>query len=166
MVCTITAALKSSIETPFDRMYQAGEIDAELVPQGTFAERIRAAGAGIAGFYTPTGIDTEIAEGKEVREFDGRRYLLEKPLSADFALLRAHRADRFGNLQFRLAQRNFAPLMAAAAAVTIVEVEQPIVEPGDLDPSHIHTPGVYVDRIVQIPPPPAGLWETVAQSVT
>ena len=159
MVCTINAALKSSMENSFDRMYQTGEIDAELVPQGTFAERIRAGGAGIGGFYTPTGVGTEIAEGKERKTINGRDHILDFPLRADFALIRAHRADTWGNLQFRLAQRNFGPLMAMAAGVTVVEVEEELVEPGTMDPDHVHTPGVYVDRIVKIPPPPEGIWE-------
>ena len=160
MVCTITAALKSSITTSFDRMYQAGEIAAELVPQGTFAARIRAGGAGIGGFYTPTGVGTEIAEGKEHRMIDGREHILEGPLRADYALVHAYRADTWGNLQYRLTQRNFGPLMAAAARVTIVEVEKEIAEPGAIDPDQVHTPGVYVDRLVKIPSPPEGIWES------
>lgn len=161
MVCTITAPAKRSMEVSFDRMYQAGEMEAELVPQGTFAERIRAAGAGIGGFYTPTGVGTEIAEGKELRQIDGRDYLFERPMYADFAFIRAWRADAWGNLQFRLAQRNFGPLMAMAARVTVVEVEEPIVPVGSLDPDQIHTPGNYVDRLVRIPPPPKGHWPVV-----
>ena len=133
-------------------MYNAGEIDGELVPQGNLAERIRAGGAGIGGFYTPTGVGTEIAEGKETREIDGRRYLLEFPLFADYAFIRAWRADAFGNLQFRLAQRNFNPIMAMAARITVVEVENSVVAVGELDPDEIHVPGVYVDRMAEIPP--------------
>ena len=152
MVCSITAATHPSRVTPFVRMYNAGEIDGELVPQGTLAERIRAGGAGIGGFYTPTGAGTEIADGKETRDIGGRRFLLEYPLRADYAFIRAWRADTFGNLQFRLAQRNFNPIMAMAAATTIVEVENPVVPAGCLDPDEVHVPGVYVNRIVEIPP--------------
>jgi 3-oxoadipate CoA-transferase alpha subunit len=158
MVCTISAPAKSSMEVAFDRMYQAGEIEAELVPQGTLAERIRAAGAGLGGFYTPTGVGTELAEGKEVRRIDGRDHLLEYPLAADYAFLRAWRADNWGNLQFRLAQRNFGPLMAMAARITVVEVEEEIVPVGTLDPDHVHLPGNYVQRMVRIPPLPIGHW--------
>lgn len=152
MICSITAATHPTRVTPFVRMYNAGEIDGELVPQGTLAERIRAAGAGIGGLYTPAGVGTEIAKGKETREINGRRFLLESPLHADFAFIRAWRADTIGNLQFRLAQRNFNPLMAMAAKTTIVEVENPVVPVGCLDPDNVHVPGVYVDRIVAIPP--------------
>lgn len=161
MICSITAPAKRSMEVSFDRMYEAGEIEAELVPQGTLAERIRAAGAGIAGFYTPTGVGTEIAAGKDVRRLDGRDCLFERPLFADFAFIRAHRADRWGNLQYRFAQRNFGPLMAMAARTTIVEIEDRIVETGSLDPDHIHTPGNYVHRLVLIPSPPDGLWARI-----
>ena len=152
MVCSITAATHPSRVTPFVRKYNAGEVDAELVPQGTLAERIRAGGAGIGAFYTPTGAETEIAAGKECREMGGRKYLLEYPLKADFALIRAWQADAFGNLRFRLAQRNFNAIMAMAARVTVVEVENPVVAAGQLDPDDIHVPGVYVNRIVEIPP--------------
>lgn len=158
MVCSITAPAKRSMEVAFDRMYQAGEIEAELVPQGTLAERIRVAGAGLGAFYTPTGVGTEVEQDKEVRTINGRQYLLEMPLYADYAFIRAWCADLWGNLQFRLAQRNFGPLMAMAARITIVEVEEEIVELGRLDPDHIHTPGNYVDRLVKIPPPPEGKW--------
>ena len=151
MVCSITAATHPSRVTPFVRMYNAGEIDGELVPQGTLAERIRAAGAGIGGFYTPTGAGTEIAAGKETRKIGGRKFVLEYPLEADFAFIRAWQADTFGNLRFRLAQRNFNPIMAMAATTTIVEVENPVVPAGCLDPDEVHVPGVYIDRIVEIP---------------
>lgn len=124
------------------------QIDIELVPQGTFAERIRAAGAGIPGFYTPTGVGTLVAEGKEVRVFDGREYVLERALGGDVALVKAYRADRMGNLVYRRTARNFNPMMATAAAVVIAEVES-IVETGDLDPEAIVTPGIYVDVLVQ-----------------
>ena len=124
------------------------EIELELVPQGTLAERIRAGGAGIAGFYTPTGVGTVVAEGKEVREFDGRKYLLESGLKADFAFVKAWKGDRWGNLVYRKTARNFNPVMATAAKVTIAEVEE-LVELGALDPNSIVTPGIYVKRIFQ-----------------
>ncbi len=152
MVCAFTAPTHPSQITPFVRMYNNDEIEAELVPQGTLAERMRAAAAGIGGLYTPSSVGTELAEGKEHREINGRTYVLEYPLHADFAFIRAWRADTFGNLQFRLAQRNFNPIMAMAADITVVEVEDAIVEPGELDADQIHLPGVYVDRLVKIPP--------------
>jgi 3-oxoacid CoA-transferase A subunit len=152
MICAFTAPTHPSRLTPFVRMYNDGEMDAELVPQGTLAERIRAAAAGIGAFYTPASVGTELAEGKEHREINGRTYVLEYPLHADYALIRAWKADTFGNLQFRLAQRNFNPIMAMAATITIVEVESDIVEVGGIDPDHVHVPGVYVDRLVKIPP--------------
>jgi 3-oxoacid CoA-transferase subunit A len=124
------------------------KLDLELVPQGTFAERIRAAGAGIPAFYTPTGVGTMIAEGKETREFDGRTYVMEHGLTADFALIKAWKGDKWGNLVFRKTARNFSPMMATAAKVTIVEVEQ-LVEVGELDPDLVMTPSVYVKRIFQ-----------------
>ena len=151
MICAFTAPTHPSQVTPFVRMYNNDEIDAELVPQGTLAERMRAAAAGIGGFYTPTSVGTELAEGKEHREINVRIHVLEYPLPGDFALIRAWRADKFGNLQFRMAQRNFNPIMATAATVTIVEIEDQIVEVGELDPDHIHVPGVYVNRLVKIP---------------
>ena len=157
MICAFTAATHPSQITPFVRMYNNDEIEAELVPQGTLAERIRAAAFGIGGFYTPTSVGTELAEGKEHRDIDGRTYVLEHPLPADYAFIRAWRADTFGNLQFRLTQRNFNPIMAMAATVTIVEVENGIVEVGELEPDHIHVPGIYVDRLVTIPPD--GIWD-------
>ena len=125
-----------------------GEIELQLMPQGTFAERIRAGGAGIAGFYTPTGVGTTVAEGKEVREFEGRTYLLERGLKADFAFVKAWKGDRWGNLIYRKTARNFNPVMATAAKVTIAEVEE-LVELGALDPNCIVTPGIYVKRIFQ-----------------
>ncbi|MBX3466467.1 MAG: CoA transferase subunit A [Planctomycetes bacterium] len=131
----------------FERQCLSGELEVELVPQGTLAERIRAGGAGIPAFFTPTGYGTEVAQGKEVRWFDGRPCLLEQGLRADFALVRAWKADRSGNLVFRKTARNFNPMMATAARVTIAEVEE-LVEPGALDPDLVHTPGVYVDRVV------------------
>jgi 3-oxoacid CoA-transferase subunit A len=128
----------------------AGELDLTLVPQGTLAERIRAGGAGIPAFYTPAGVGTLVAEGKETRDFDGRPYLLERWLRADFALIKAWRGDRMGNLTYRKTARNFNPMMATAARVTIAEVEQ-LVEPGELSPEEIITPGIYVKRILQGP---------------
>jgi 3-oxoacid CoA-transferase subunit A len=125
-----------------------GEIDLQLTPQGTLAERIRAGGAGIAGFYTPTGVGTVVGEGKEVREFDGRKYLLERGLTADFAFIKAWKGDRWGNLIYRKTARNFNPAMATAARVTIAEVEE-LVELGKLDPDCVVTPGIYVKRIMQ-----------------
>lgn len=125
-----------------------GAIELELIPQGTFAERIRAGGAGIAGFFTPTGVGTVIAEGKEVREFDGRKYLLEHGLKADYAFIKAWKGDRWGNLVYRKTARNFNPMMATAAKVTIAEVEE-LVELGGLDPNGVVTPGIYVKRIFQ-----------------
>ena len=128
----------------------AGVLKVNLIPQGTLAERIRAGGAGIPAFYTPAGVGTVIAEGKETREFDGKMYLLETALRADFALVKAWRGDRLGNLVYRRTARNFNPMMATAARVTIAEVEE-LVEPGGLDPDAIHTPGIYVQRIFCAP---------------
>ena len=156
MICAFTASPHPSMVTPFTRMYNEGLVEAELVPQGTLAERIRCAAAGIGGFYTPTSVGTELAEGKEHREINGRAYVLEYPLPADYALIRAWKADRLGNLQFRLAQRNFNPIMAMAAKTTIVEVENEVVEPGELDPDQVHVAGIFVNRLVQIPPD--GIW--------
>ena len=152
MICAFTSPTHPSRISPFVRLYNNGEIDAETVPQGTLAERIRAAGAGIGGFYTPTSVGTELAQGKEHREINGRTYVLEYPLPADYAFIRAWKADTVGNLQFRLAQRNFNPIMAIAAKITIVEVENDILQPGAIDPDQVHTPGIYIDRIVRIPP--------------
>jgi len=157
MCCAFTATPHPSQVTAFVRMYNNGEVDAELIPQGTLAERIRAAGAGIGAFYTPASVGTELAEGKEHREIDGKVYVLEYPLHADYAFIRAWKADTFGNLQFRLTQRNFNPIMAMAARITIVEVENDIVPMGELDPDQVHVPGVYVDRMVRIPPD--GIWD-------
>jgi 3-oxoacid CoA-transferase subunit A len=128
----------------------AGKLKVNLIPQGTLAERIRAGGAGIPAFYTPAGVGTVIAEGKETREFDGKMYLLERALHADFALIKAWRGDRAGNLVYRRTARNFNPMMATAARVTVAEVEE-LVEPGELDPDLIHTPGIYVQRIFCAP---------------
>ena len=131
-----------------ERMVLSGELELELNPQGTLAERIRAGGAGIPAFFTPTGVGTVIAENKEERVFDGRKYIMERGLRAQFALIKAWKGDRWGNLVFRKTARNFNPMMATAADCTIVEVEH-LVEVGELDPDHVHTPGVYVKRIFQ-----------------
>jgi 3-oxoacid CoA-transferase subunit A len=131
----------------FEQLVLNGKIELELNPQGTLAERIRAGGAGIPAFFTPTGAGTIVAEGKEVREFNGRPHVMERALQADFALVKAWKADRWGNLVFRKTARNFNPMMATAARVTIAEVEE-IVEPGQLDPDRVHVPSVYVKRVV------------------
>jgi 3-oxoacid CoA-transferase subunit A len=132
----------------FERQFLSNELEVELVPQGTFAERIRAGGAGIAGFFTPTGYGTLVSEGKETRVIDGKPYVLESPLKADFAFVKAWRGDRTGNLVYRKTARNFNPVMATAAAVTIAEVEH-LVEPGELDPDQVVTPGIFVRHILQ-----------------
>jgi 3-oxoacid CoA-transferase subunit A len=132
----------------FERQYLTGELEVELVPQGTFSERIRAGGAGIGGFFTPTGYGTLIAEQKETRAIGGTHYVLEQPLTADFAFVKAWKGDRAGNLVYRKTARNFNPVMATAANVTIAEVEQ-LVEPGDIDPDHVVTPGIFVRHILQ-----------------
>lgn len=133
----------------FDALYRAGEIELELAPQGTLAERIRAAGAGIGGFFTPTGYGTLLAEGKETRFINGRHYVLEMPIHADFALIKALRADRWGNLVYRKAARNFGPIMAMAAKCTIAQVNE-VVGLGELDPEAIVTPGIFVQRVVPV----------------
>lgn len=131
----------------FQKVYEAGEVELELVPQGTLAERLRAGGAGLGGFLTPVGLGTELAAGKQVLHVGGRAYLLELPLRGDYALVRAHRGDRWGNLVYRKAGRNFNPVMAMAGRVTIAQVEE-IVELGAIDPEEVHTPGIFVDRVV------------------
>jgi 3-oxoacid CoA-transferase subunit A len=131
----------------FERQYLSGELEVDLVPQGTLAERLRAGGAGIPGFYTPAGYGTEVAKGKETREFDGKNYVLERGIVTDFAVVKAWKGDRYGNLVFRLTARNFNPLCAMAGKITIAEVEE-LVEVGTLDPDHVHTPGVFVQRVV------------------
>src|SRR5690349_7935006 len=133
----------------FDALYRSGDIELELVPQGNLAERIRAAGAGIGAFFTPTGYGTLLAQGKETREIDGRHYVLEYPIHADYALIKADRADRFGNLVYRKTARNFGPIMASAAKCTIAQVREK-VELGDLDPEAIVTPGIFVHRVVEV----------------
>ena len=136
----------------FEEGWRAGELELELVPQGTLSERMRAAAAGLGGFFTPTAADTVLAEGKEVRIIDGRRHVFEEPLPGDVALVKAHRADRWGNLVYRTASRNFGPTMAAAAALTVVEVDE-FVELGELDPEAVVTPGIFVDRVVRVEEP-------------
>jgi 3-oxoacid CoA-transferase subunit A len=132
----------------FERQYLSGELEVELVPQGTLAERMRAAGAGIPAFYTAAGVGTPVAEGQETKQFDGRTYLLERALGGDFALVKAWRGDRLGNLVYRQTARNFNPLAAMAGRITIAEVEE-LVEVGELDPDQIHTPGIFVQRILE-----------------
>src|SRR5882672_4995204 len=136
----------------FERQYLGGELEVELTPQGTLAEKLRAGGAGIPAFFTPTGYGTLVAEGKETREFDGRWHVLEEALVADVALVKAWKGDRAGNLVYRRTARNFNPLCAAAGRVCVAEVEH-LVDTGELDPDHVHTPGIYVDRIVLNPTP-------------
>jgi 3-oxoacid CoA-transferase subunit A len=131
-----------------EQMVLNGTVQLDLVPQGTFAERIRAAGAGIPAFFTPTGVGTVVAEGKETRDFDGRPYIMERALTADFAIIKAWKGDKWGNLVYRKTARNFNPMMATAAKITIAEVEH-LVEPGELDPDMVHTPSVFVKRIFQ-----------------
>jgi 3-oxoacid CoA-transferase subunit A len=132
----------------FEQLFLSGEMEVILTPQGNLAEKIRAGGAGIPAFFTATGYGTKVAEGKETREIDGRHYVLEPALTADFALVKAWKADTFGNLVFNKTAANFNPMMATAGKITVVEVEE-IVEPGELDPNFIHTPGIYVDRIIK-----------------
>lgn len=146
MICSFPRQSDSHI---FDALYRAGDIELELVPQGNLAERIRAAGAGVPAFFTPTGFGTALADGKETREIHGRKYVLEYALPADFALVSAWRADRWGNLVYRKTARNFGPIMAAAAATTVVQVDE-IVELGQLDPESVVTPGIYVDSVVAV----------------
>ncbi|MFE7766027.1 3-oxoacid CoA-transferase subunit A [Streptomyces sp. NPDC057438] len=133
----------------FDGLYREGKVELEVVPQGNLAERMRAAGAGIGAFYCPTAVGTPLAEGKEVREIDGRTYLLEYPIKGDYALIGAHMADTLGNLVYRRTARNFGPVMATAATTTVVQVDQ-VVEAGKLDPEAVVTPSIYVDRVVQV----------------
>ena len=149
VIASFPVSPSASRPTAFEKAYREGNAELEVVPQGTLAERIRAGGAGIPAFYTPTGAGTLIAEGKEVRTFDGREHLLETALKADFALLRAHRSDALGNTQYRGTSRNFNGVMATAAVVVVMEVDE-VVELGEIDPGAVHTPGIYVDRIVKI----------------
>lgn len=144
MICSFPRQKDSWV---FDDLYRSGKVDLEVVPQGTLAERMRAAGAGIGGFYCPIGVGTPLAEGKEARTIDGRDYVLEWPLRGDVALIKAHRSDRLGNLVYRKTARNFGPVMATAAATTVVQVSE-VVETGGLDPEAIVTPSIYVDKVV------------------
>ena len=150
VIASFPVSPSPSKPTSFERAYREGKVELEVVPQGTLAERIRAGGAGIPGFYTPTGVGTMMAEGKETRVFDGREYLLELALTADFALLKAHKADTLGNLVYRGTSQNFNGVMVTAARTTAIEVDD-IVEPSALVPSAIDTPGIYVKRLVKIP---------------
>lgn len=133
----------------FERAYQTGRLELELVPQGTLSERMRCAAAGLGGFYSPVSVGTQLAEGKEVREIDGRLYVFEKPLKADVAFCKAHQADRWGNLVYRKSSRNFNPVMAMAAELTVVQVKE-FVELGSIEPECVHTPGIFVDRVVEL----------------
>lgn len=146
MICSFPRQVDSQI---FDDLYRRGKVELELVPQGNLAARIQAAGAGLGAVFTPTGFGTPLAEGKETREIDGRQYVLEYPLKADFALIKAYEGDRWGNLVYRKAARNFGPIMATAATVTIAEVSR-IVPLGELDPENIITPGIFVKRLVAV----------------
>jgi 3-oxoadipate CoA-transferase alpha subunit len=147
IICSFPRQIDSWV---FDALYRSGEIELELVPQGNLAERIRAAGAGIGAFYTPTGYGTLLAEGKETREIDGRHYVLEYPIHADYALIKADRGDRYGNLVYRKTARNFGPIMASAAKCAIAQVRE-TVDLGTLDPEAIVTPGIFVRRVVEVP---------------
>jgi 3-oxoadipate CoA-transferase alpha subunit len=147
IVCSFPRQADSQV---FDALYRAGKIELELVPQGNLAERIRAAGAGIGAFFTPTGAGTDLAKGKETREIGGRLHVLEHPIHADLALIKAERGDRWGNLEYRKTARNFGPVMAMAAKCTVASVHE-FVELGELDPEHIVTPGIFVHRVVQVP---------------
>lgn len=158
VICAFTAPTRASQKLIFTEYYESGRIEAELVPQGTLAERMRAAGAGIPAFYTPAAVGTELAEGRETRVFNGREYLLEEALPLDYAFIRAYQADAYGNLRFRRAQRNFNPLMAMAAKITIVEVEEDILPMGAIDPDDVHLSGIFVHRLVKVPPAPEGWW--------
>jgi len=149
MICSYPRTTNSKV---FPEQYRAGKVELELVPQGTLAERIRAGGAGIPAFYTATGVGTVLAEGKERREFDGREYLMEHGLSADFALVKAATADRYGNLLYNKTARNFAPIMCTAAQTTIVQTAS-VVPAGDIDPECVVTPGIFVDRVVHVADP-------------
>ena len=146
IICSFPRQVDSQV---FDGLYRSGKLELELVPQGTLAERIRAAGAGIGGFFTPTGYGTDLAKGKETREIDGRMYVLEAPIHADVALIKAERGDRWGNLVYRKTARNFGPIMAMAARLTVASVHE-IAELGELDPEAIVTPGIFVQRVVRV----------------
>jgi len=149
MICSFPRSSQSRV---FPELYKAGKIELELVPQGTLAERIRAAGAGIPAFYTPTTVGTTLAEGKETRQFDGRTFVMEPWLKADFALIKCESADRLGNLVYNKTARNFSPLMCMAATTTIVQTKN-LVARGDIDPEHVITPGIFVNRIIEVSKP-------------
>ena len=149
VVCSYPRSAGSVV---FEELYAVGKIELELVPQGTLSERMRAAGAGIGGFYTPTAVGTQLADGKEVRTLDGRDYVLEKPLKGDVALIKAELADRWGNLTYRMAARNFAPTMAMAADITVVQARR-VVDLGGIPPEEVITPGIFVDRVVEVSNP-------------
>ncbi len=151
VIMAFTASTHPSRKSIIEELEEAGEIEAELVPQGTLAERIRAGGAGIPAFYTPAAVGTQLAEGKEHREFNDRTYLMEEAITADYALVRAWRADEFGNLNYKGSERNFNPLMATAARTTVAEAEE-VLAIGALEPEHVHTSGIFVQRLVKIPP--------------
>jgi 3-oxoacid CoA-transferase A subunit len=151
VIMAFTASTHPSRKSIIEELEEAGELEAELVPQGTLAERIRAGGAGIPAFYTPAAVGTQLAEGRETRMFNGRTYLLEEAITADYAFVRAWHADEFGNLQFRGSERNFNPIMATAARSTIVETED-IVPVGSMQPEQVHTSGIFVQRLIKIPP--------------
>ncbi len=149
MICSFPRSSQSKI---FPKLYREGKIELEIVPQGTLAERIRAGGAGIPAFYTPTAVSTVLADGKESREFEGRQYVMEPWLKADFALIKSEAADPLGNLTFNKTARNFSPLMCMAATTTIVQTKR-LVNRGDIDPEHVVTPGIFVNRVVEVPDP-------------
>jgi 3-oxoadipate CoA-transferase alpha subunit len=161
MICSYPRSANSTV---FPELYRSGRIELELVPQGTLAERIRAGGAGIPGFYTPTAVGTELVEGREVREFDGRDHVLEHALTADLALIKARRADRHGNLVYNRTARNFSPLMAMAATTTVVQVAE-VAATGGIDPEVVVTPGIFIDRVVHVASP-AHESDLVARGVT
>ena len=152
IICSFPRQADSHV---FDALYRAGKIELELVPQGNLAERIRAAGAGIGAFFTPTGYGTDLAKGKETREIGGRMHVLEHPIHADVALIKAERGDRWGNLTYRMTARNFGPIMASAAKLTVASVHE-IAELGTIDPETVVTPGIYVQRVVKVPRMPTG----------
>jgi 3-oxoadipate CoA-transferase alpha subunit len=164
VICAFTAATRPTDVLPFTKYYESGEVDAELVPQGTLAERMRAAGAGIPAFFTPTAVGTELAKGRETRVFNDREYLLEYALPLDYAFIRARTADVLGNLRYHRSQRNFNPVMATAARCTIAEIDDAILPAGSIDPDDVHTAGIYVHRLVQVPPEPEGIWPAKRQA--
>lgn len=152
VICNYPFFRSASKVSLFERQLRAGEVDCELYPMGTFVEKLRAGAAGIAGFYTPTGVGTSVAEGKECRVFTGKEYLLERALKPDFAFVHCYKGDSAGNLVYRKTSQNYNPDMAASARITIAEVEN-LVEPGEIDPGHIHTPGIFVQRVVKVDRP-------------